>query len=76
MSTLTRQQQEEIVARLQGTSGVDDFRIAEDFDIELDDLEEIASEHGLERCKLCDWWFEAGELNDDYECEDCQPSEA
>jgi hypothetical protein len=27
--------------------------------------------HNCAKCKTCDWWFEATDLNDDGECVEC-----
>ena len=42
---------------------------------EADDLipeEELAEIYDVvDRCRCCDWWFEVGELDEDYACPEC-----
>lgn len=68
MNPQTRQA---IADALEGTSGIYDAGICEQHGIEMEELETIASDFGLERCEACGWWVERDELNAEGECEDC-----
>ena len=60
-----RQQAEEIAARLLGSCDdtPDEVFTVKGLADELDDI--------VGKCEECDWWVEAGDLNDDYICKEC-----
>lgn len=45
---------------------------SEELDIDENELEDRLLDVNLEKCKLCDWWYDSGELLDD-ENEDSEP---
>ncbi len=68
---MTSAEKTALADRLLGTSGMDDSRIADELGIEIEDLEEAAGDNGVCRCKVCDWWHEDGELDEEEVCADC-----
>lgn len=47
-----------------------------DLDPDEYDVTEVEAElHETERCCTCSWWFEAFEMKDNGECENCNPDE-
>ena len=40
-------------------------QVSDRFGLELEEIEEIALDEGLERCSECGWWDEAGVLVED-----------
>ena len=67
---LTEKQENAIVLRLMNTS-IQDLRICDDYEVDLEDVEEVMVNAGWERCSVCDVWTEVGSLNADDECESC-----
>ena len=43
--------------------------------MEEDEVEALVAENGVDVCALCGWWFEIGELDEDYLCYDCRESD-
>lgn len=45
-------------------------------DIDSSELEDKLSDTNIERCPHCDWWYESGELVDEFDevvgCRDCR----
>ncbi len=77
ISKISLEQRRDIADDLEGTSGCDDERTCEKYDIPMDELECIMADMGLERCEDCGWWCETGELVDDEgetaPCVSCRP---
>ena len=69
--TLTVEQKQYVADQLLGTCNTG-FGLADKYDVEFEDIEEAALDMGLDRCTVCDWWFEAHELDDDFCCSDCR----
>lgn len=65
-----------VVSNLEGTCSKVE-QIAEELGITEDDVLNIMLDEGYERCSVCDWWCETGELVDEYgnivPCEGCRP---
>ncbi|MFA5525790.1 MAG: hypothetical protein WC992_03100 [Acholeplasmataceae bacterium] len=68
---MTTERAEQVAEALAGTcrSGIE---LAEELGMEIDEVENLAANGGIERCGCCDWWCEISELNDDGFCEDCR----
>lgn len=52
-------------------------RLADKYDVSIEDIEEVMINAGYERCEACDYWFESSELLDDlgepvYQCAQCK----
>ena len=44
--------------------------IADRFDLDIDEVEEVLLDANIERCSLCGWWYESGELTPDEDTEE------
>ncbi len=67
---------ENVVNDLSGQNHTE-MDMVDKYDISIEDAEEIMVEAGYERCELCDYWFETGEMVDEnnqplYECPQCR----
>lgn len=75
---LTREQEQEIAHALLGTCETGVFQ-AEEYEVELQDIEEACLNQNVERCPVCDWWCESSELIDEegnvVGCDQCRPEE-
>ena len=74
--TLTPEQLDNVAYDLLGTCA-DVWKVLQDPDMSSEDAEEIEEQLSdyIERCQLCDWWFEVGERDSEPEpgyCEDCR----
>ena len=55
-----------------------DMKIANQYDLEGDELEELLLDNEIERCKECGWWCKTYDLIDDetdeaiYICSECR----
>lgn len=69
---LTTEQQEKIADALEGTCN-SGFDLAEEYGVELEDIEEAAGVCGVYRCTVCDWWTRdlADVPDEDAICIDC-----
>ncbi len=69
---LSDEKKAEIASHLEGTSGSYDGAVMNEHGIDVSELEEIMSEHGIERCETCGWWCETSEFDENQNCADCQ----
>lgn len=77
MPTLTPEQIQSIVSTLEGTSGVYDHSIEEEYGLEAGELEQLVAEY-LDHCAECGWWCSTDDLNDidnELYCTECKPEE-
>ncbi len=59
-----------VAARAVGTTD-SPAALAERFDVDEDDVEEMLSAEGAETCPGCGWWFWIESLDADFYCDDC-----
>ena len=75
---LSKKKIAKIVEKLEGTSGVGENNICEEYDLSMEDLEELMLDNNYGRCPECEWWCECGELVDEdgepCECTSCRPT--
>lgn len=61
---------DKIIEELRGTS-MREGVVCDEYDLDLDDVEEAMVKAGYDRCSVCGVWCETGELDGDYACESC-----
>lgn len=69
---LSQNDKQKIADELLGTSGTLLHRLAEDYKVDICDIEEAAAECEVEKCNGCDWFVETSELDENGNCEDCR----
>ena len=76
---LSESETAKVAADLLGTCTSLDFYIeAHELDVDAETLEDLLLDFGVERCPVCEWWHESGELidpdDDDAEpmCDQCR----
>lgn len=71
METLSDVQKQTIADALEGSSGTYDNAIAEQYGLELEELEAVADGMGVVRCECCGWWVATDETQDGATCLEC-----
>lgn len=72
---ITPEIQSKIISTLIGTSSMD-LNVIDEYEIEMEDIEELMLNNGYERCGDCGVWVESSELVDEEDepretCESC-----
>lgn len=74
---LTNDEIEKLLSDLVGyANGLE--RVMARHELEVNEVEELALDHNVERCPGCDWFFNSHELTavgNDFLCRDCAPNE-
>lgn len=75
VSDLTNEQVFQLLDDLKGyANGLE--KVMREYDLELEEIEELALNNNVERCEGCDWFFDSFDLVDDDDrtgfCRDCR----
>lgn len=75
---ITEEVKQAVISKLAG-SAMGETSLCDECGVSMEDLEEIMTDAGYERCSECEWWCECGELLDDdsnvVACESCRRAE-